>query len=108
MADYGSTALSDGACKDSIKRILGLPYPYNIKLRGQLRKPEKLDHALRFSRKFALLTLDIDKIWSFYEANESTILAKMKSHDSSKITETELRMPVRLPVPFLVNLLSHP
>ena len=103
VPDYGSTALSDGACKDDIRRILDLPYPYRIRLREQFRMPEDLDHMLQFSRKFAPLTLGLANIWSFFEEDETAIAAKMKSPNSSRITETKLSMPVSLHTQFLFN-----
>ncbi len=97
--DYGSTILADGAYKDDIKEILRLDEPMGSLLRLQLKEIENLDQLRHFSRSFLPLTLNLKKIWSFYEYKESTIKVKTVKKGNMRFGSTTIKAPVR-PTPF--------
>lgn len=59
---------------DGLKEILQLHEPMSSTLRSQLKEIKKLQG---FSRSFLPLTLNLKKMWSFYEYKESTIKVKV-------------------------------
>lgn len=93
-ADYGSTILSDSTYKDSIKDELKLEAPMASSLRSQLLNVENLDGLQYFSRLFLPVTIEMKKIWSFYEVREMSISVRAESHGGRRRGIMEVKAPV--------------
>jgi len=94
LADYSSTALSDDTCAESIREILGLEIPYSPRLREELGDVMSLDWMQGLSRRIIPLTIELTKIWSFYEDLETPVFVNTKSRDSPQVVKTEFWTPV--------------
>lgn len=53
--------------------------PIESRLREEIRDVDHLDTLQQFDKKFVQLALGLQKIWSFYEAKETTLRVRVKS-----------------------------
>ncbi|ORY17310.1 cora-like Mg2+ transporter protein-domain-containing protein [Clohesyomyces aquaticus] len=83
---YGSTVLCQGTYKWAVKRLLCLKAPMSERLREDLSDVENLDSLVHFSRVFQPLTINMEKIWSFYEARDSKLEVRATINDRTGST----------------------
>jgi len=103
VLDSGSTILSEAKYKEAVKGELGLNRTMGNRLRSQLEQVENLDELRHFSLNFQPLTLNMKKIWSFYEFRESKLRVKVVVHGpvgTKHPTSTEVKSTVSLPMHF--------
>ena len=79
---------------DGIRQILRLSDPMSSTLRSQLKEIENLDQLHHFSRMFLPLTLNLKKIWTFYEYKESEIEVRVAKRGNKRPGSTTIKAPV--------------
>ena len=107
VIDSGSTILSEAKYKEAVQGELGLNRAMGNRLRSQLEQVENLDELRHFSLNFQPLTLNMKKIWSFYEFRESKLRVKGVVHGPAgtrRPTSTEVKSTVSLSMPFILPL----
>ena len=62
-------------------KIIGDPIERN--LQTEIQDIDQLDALQQFDKKFVHLTLGLQKIWSFYEAKETTLRVRVRGASPS-------------------------
>ncbi|OCK85213.1 hypothetical protein K432DRAFT_439422 [Lepidopterella palustris CBS 459.81] len=87
---YGSTVLSQATYKQAVAKLLDLKPIMTNKLRSDLQNIENLDGLQHFSRAFAPLAINMDKIWTFVEAKDSRLQVKVASSVNDHFGSTSI------------------
>ncbi|KAF2681139.1 hypothetical protein K458DRAFT_392364 [Lentithecium fluviatile CBS 122367] len=77
---HGSTVLCQSTYKQAITAVLDLEYPITERVRRDLQNVETMDGMGFFSALFEPITINMEKIWSFYETMDTNLQVRARAN----------------------------
>lgn len=72
--------LCQSTYKQAIADVLSIEYPIPGHVRKDLQNVETMDDMGRFSELFEPITINMEKIWSFYETVETSLQVRTRAN----------------------------